>query len=56
MKKKDYELIASIFREWKPLNIEELKNWENIIESLAGELEEKNPRFNRRRFIEACTL
>ncbi len=54
MKKKDYELIASIFNEWKPSDKNELKNWENIIESLCNELQLKNHRFNRIRFIRAC--
>ena len=50
MTKKDFELIAKVFREWPTDKYP--KN--SIIIAMANSLEKEFPRFDRRIFILAC--
>lgn len=59
MTKKDYELIANEinkdFYTWRRPSIIEKEGMFAIINAVANALEKDNPRFDRERFIEACT-
>jgi hypothetical protein len=65
MSKKDYELIARALKDSKPqskLNanyqdnvyFERMVVWESVINKVAAEMENENPRFNRAKFLQAC--
>lgn len=63
MTKKDYELIASAFREWsydflvgKFTNASPKAVLETLIEEIAIKLAEENPRFDHYKFYQACGL
>lgn len=64
MTRKDYELIAQAFRDEQTFyrdvyvtNIDTtIINIINMAERLAESLAQDNPRFNRDKFIKACTL
>lgn len=60
MTKKDYELIASVlngaYQDAANGTEEDLIFMlESVIKPMADELGDTNPRFDRKRFIEACT-
>jgi hypothetical protein len=56
MTKKDYEMIARILREHVETahNAGELNKARAIARDFTRELAQGNPRFDRRRFLEAC--
>lgn len=58
MTKKDYELIASEinkeFYTWRRPSVIECKGINATISAVANALEKDNPRFDRKKFIEAC--
>lgn len=70
MTRKDYELIAKVFKNIRDefyrdmTDANDAHGWDKnlfagvgvriLAESLAGELEQENPRFDRSRFLNAC--
>lgn len=58
MSRKDYEAFAAVFRSTFPRNNKSAKEW-NVIARLmrdtASIFAADNPRFNRKRFYNACT-
>jgi hypothetical protein len=65
MTRQHYELIASIFRGTKPLeenyeNVDEFDaryvQWGVVVLAFAIQLDSDNERFDRKRFLDACTL
>jgi hypothetical protein len=56
MTKKDFELIAAIFRSLKPNDAKELRLWEQIVRQFTNKLTETNPNFQRLTFQRACGL
>lgn len=56
MSKKDFELIAGILRDNRPLPRKSLKRylWNNIVFSFAKELGKRNEKFHSETFIKAC--
>ena len=54
MSKKDYELIAEIFRKNKPNCITQKINWDNLVKAMAESFAQENPRFNKSKFIMFC--
>lgn len=57
MTKQDFELIARVLRDSRALAVDAncVKTIDNLAASLASELRSTNPRFDRARFITACT-
>jgi len=53
MTKKDYKMIAEAFALYNALD--QPTRW-LIAQALADRLEKDNPRFDRARFIESCSL
>lgn len=60
---KDYELLTSQFSKFSKFNAEDTHNnavrrglLMQLATSLAIELEARNPRFNRERFLQACGI
>ena len=56
MKKKDFELIAGVFRERKPQHKVNRITWLWYVEKMADKLQNTNPLFNRERFLKACGI
>lgn len=57
MTKKDFELIAAVLAAVKPtelLSIPELDYWFSVSETFADALENRNPNFDRKKFLDAC--
>lgn len=56
MSRKDFELIASVFRNTKALTHEEAGMKECLLDRMADALRRTNPGFDRARFINACKV
>jgi hypothetical protein len=57
--KQDYKAIAEIIKEATQESHNGVVNWVhrgNLIDELADYFAEDNPRFDRKRFVEACRL
>ena len=51
MTKQDYEMIAAIL---KSFNILHKKVIKSVTDALIIQLQEQNPKFDKKRFLEAC--
>jgi hypothetical protein len=61
MTKKDYILLAEALKSSKPENLgsfsmksAEIVQWETTLKVLTKALQQDNPRFNEKTFLEAC--
>lgn len=58
MTKKDYELIASVLLDNMTLNPlefpESFRKWNSIVNNMSIVLASKNPRFDSKKFLQAC--
>ena len=54
MTKKDFELIADVFKYTQAANPSMTKCLWHTAKNMATELASTNPRFNRERFLAAC--
>ena len=54
MTRKDYELIAKVFKKFPRYTDELALNIEVLATELGKALEQDNPRFDRARFLDAC--
>ena len=60
MSRKDYIAIAEALSQSRPIALSEhgqaqLSQWQADINAIADVLAQDNPRFNRERFVEACS-
>jgi hypothetical protein len=53
MTRKDYRLIAEALRR-SPYRKDSFFQWEATVGSIADAMAKDNPRFDRRKFLEAC--
>lgn len=61
MTKKDYELIATVFAGCKPVDgtvnsASRMQTWDTAVTNMAWALKDKNPRFDFRKFVNACGI
>lgn len=56
MTRKDFELIARVLRYYKEDMNGTSTHVSNLAHRFATELEQTNPRFDRRTFFDACTV
>lgn len=59
MTRKHFELIASVLRQEfavaSPLSADQQLLFDGLVSSFANNLSDENPRFDRQRFVKACT-
>jgi len=56
MTKKDYELVASVIYSLYLGHDNWMRSGEQVASRFADKLAERNPKFNRSKFLEACGL
>jgi hypothetical protein len=54
MNKKDYEKLASVFRDTRPAKDEEMTLWSVLVDRMGQTLWYDNPMFNFSRWRKAC--